>query len=485
MPARSTLKTSAGLAIFSAALVFSFACSRTGVAAPLGTAPCRMGTLQAECRTVEVFENRATRSGRKLALKVVVIRSHSGSPRPDPLFGIAGGPGMGLTATAEFVAQIFDWARSERDLVLVDSRGTGDSHPLNCSAAPGGTLQSRFEPLVVTAKRCLPELSANADLTQYNAETIADDLDDVRAALGYEKINIQAISYGTRVAQVYARRHGEHLRSMLLEGVCPVSEHLPLGMARNSQRVLGEIVRLCDEDKDCHQHYPNLRDELRRVQQRLQQGPVPVRLTNPATNQEEAVQLDHAMAAQGVRFMLYDVGEANRVPKVIHAAATGDWRSLAEIALRHTINGQNFAFGMWLSATCTEDVQRIRDDQVTPDSAGTFFGDFRMRDQRAACAVWPKGTLSADFGTAVRSDVPALLAAGSLDPQTPPQWAREVAAAMPNARVLEMPGYGHLLVGMIGDGCLDQVEQQLLKQGSAQNVDLNCTGNVRRPPFAY
>ena len=480
------MKTSATLAILCAALVFSFACAKTRSNPPLGTAPCRIGTLQAECRTVEVYENRETRTGRKLALKVVVIRSHSQHPQPDPLFGIAGGPGIGITAGAEFGAQQFDWARRDRDLVLVDSRGTGESNPLNC-AVPSGSLQQRFEPLVATARRCLPELSARADLTQYHTENIADDLDDVRAALGYDRINIQGTSYGTRVAQVYARRHGEHLRSMLLEGVYPVSEHLPLGISRNSQRVLDAILDLCAANNDCAQHYPHLHDDLARVTRRLEQGPVTVTVTNPSNGKLEQVQLDHAMAAQGIRFLLYEVEGANRVPKLIHAAAAGDWRPLAEVALQHTINGSDgFAFGMWLSVTCTEDVQQIRDEQVTPDSDGTFFGPFRVQAQRAACAIWPKGKLSPEFSTPVRSDVPALLAVGALDPQTPPPFAREVAAAMPNARVLEMPGYGHALFGMIGDGCLDLAEQQLLQQGTAASLDVSsCLAALRRPPFEY
>src|SRR5262249_17036551 len=148
---------------------------------------------------------------------VVVLRARSRHPEPDPVFLIPGGPGAGVTGSAEVQAHIFDSYLRDRDLVLVDSRGTGASNPLTCSLPASGRLQGRLETIVETAQRCLPELQARADLTQYNTEYIADDLDDVRAALGYERINLQGLSYGTRVAQVYARRHPQHLRVMMLE----------------------------------------------------------------------------------------------------------------------------------------------------------------------------------------------------------------------------------------------------------------------------
>ena len=471
-------------ATYVAALVlFVIGCRGTKPATARGLSPCTIGSLHASCRTVEVFENREKRAGRKIALKVVVVPSHAAHPQPDPLFLIAGGPGQGVTGGAEDWAKIFDFVLRQRELVLIDVRGTGESNPLNCPLAPKGTLQERFEPLAETAKSCLPLLREKADLTQYQTEYIADDLDDARESLGYERINVQAASYGTRVAQVYARRHGEHVRSMILEGVYPLSEHIPLGVSRNSQQVLDAILQLCADDTKCQRHYPDLRQELAQVEKRLQQGPVKVTLPNPGSKRDETVELDHGMAAQAIRFMLYGVYTANQVPKLIHITASGDWKPLAERALRNTINSPGYSFGMWLSVTCTEDVQYIREEHIAPDSAGTFFGDFRVRGQRAACALWPKGKTSAQFSTPVRSDVPALLMEGALDPMTPPRYARAVAATMPNARVVELPGYGHVLNGMIGDDCIDRIEGQFLKQGSAAALDTSCMAKLRRPEF--
>lgn len=201
-------------------------CAIEGVAEPL------------LCGTYAVWENRATRQGRKIDLHIVVVPSLAKDPALDPLFTFAGGPGDAASNGAAGWARDRE-IRAQRDIVMVDQRGTGSSHRLDCKVPRDpGDVQAYFEPSLPAAevKRCRAELDAIADLTQYTTSVAADDLDEVRAWLGYDKINLQGGSYGTRAAQVYLRRHGDHVRTATLIGVAGMEQYLPLFHARDGKR---------------------------------------------------------------------------------------------------------------------------------------------------------------------------------------------------------------------------------------------------------
>src|SRR6202035_3710502 len=172
--------------------------------------PCQLPGLEraARCGTLEVFENRATRQGRKIGIRVAVLPAAGATPAADPFFFLAGAPGKGGLARAKPLSEIFGDVLRERDFVLVDQRGTGASHPLHCPL-PGSDEDPQSylgDLLPVDALRdCLARLDADPRL--YTTPIAMDDLDDVRAALGYGRINLYGLSYGSRAALVYMRRH--------------------------------------------------------------------------------------------------------------------------------------------------------------------------------------------------------------------------------------------------------------------------------------
>jgi pimeloyl-ACP methyl ester carboxylesterase len=199
--------------------------------------PC--GDSQGLCGTYEVFENRAAQSGRKIALHVLILPARAEKPASDPVFGFAGGPGQSAAEAFPLVTAMVA-LRQTHDLVLIDQRGTGKSNPLPCpidmkdaQLLLSGTGGSAVKDL----PGCRKELEARADLTQYTTSNSADDVDDVREALGLDKIDVLGGSYGTLAALVYVRRHGEHVRSMVLEGVVPPDYRLPLAFAKPSRRL--------------------------------------------------------------------------------------------------------------------------------------------------------------------------------------------------------------------------------------------------------
>src|SRR5882724_6689100 len=185
--------------------------------------PCKVAGLDEEvrCGTYEVYEDRAAKSGRKIALNIVVVPALSAKPAPDPLFWLEGGPGIGATGSAFAARAYLSDVRKNRDLVFVDQRGTGKSNPLVCDVGDSpDDLQKFFggTPLRESLRTCRETLEKIANLKLYTTPIAMDDLDEVRDALGYSKINVAGLSYGSLASQIYLRMHGDHVRTVFLGG---------------------------------------------------------------------------------------------------------------------------------------------------------------------------------------------------------------------------------------------------------------------------
>ena len=193
--------------------------------------PCKLPGINEEllCGKLTVFENRETRSGRTIDLNVVVLPALDSTSKEEPLFHLEGGPGVAATGAADFYAKEGKEYRRHRDVVLVDQRGTGKSNPLTAAArtrSPQDYLTEMYP--VEYVKNLRQALEQRADLTQYTTSIAMDDLDDVRAWLGYDRINLFGLSYGTRAVLVYMRQHPDRVRSAILMGVAPTYLKMPL-----------------------------------------------------------------------------------------------------------------------------------------------------------------------------------------------------------------------------------------------------------------
>ena len=227
--------------------------------------PCNNPTLTSDalCVKYEVFENRATRTGRRIPLNIILLPAKSSKPAPDALFYLAGGPGAAATGYAE--AAFMDGLRRNRDVVLVDQRGTGESNPLNC--APFGSREDmrgyfgeQFP--IEKIRACRTELEKVADLKLYTTSIAMDDLDEVRAALGYDRINVYGGSYGSTTTLVYLRQHGDHVRAAAVFGVAPPAAKIPLSFSRGVQDAVNRLFADCAADQTCKTAYPDLRSRF-------------------------------------------------------------------------------------------------------------------------------------------------------------------------------------------------------------------------------
>ena len=460
--------------------------------APGSLAPCEVPGAgeglkeKARCGTFEVFENRATKSGRRIKLKVVVFPATGREKAANPLFYIPGGPGSSATEDAPYIAQQYAKVRERRELVFVDQRGTGGSNPLNCDLFNPQDLQSYlgdYFPLE-DVRKCREQLEPKADLRLYTTDIAMDDLDEVRAALGYGRINITGGSYGTRAAQVYLKRHGEHVRAVILHGVSPTGQLMPRDFPQHTERALNGVIDECAADAACRAAFPDLRAEVKTVLERLLRGPVEVELKNAQTGESIPIKLSRDLAGEAVRYMLYQPDAASRIPLYIHSAARGDFAPLAKSAINYrrqiVATGSN---GMYLSVTCAEDLPWIKPGEGERNAAHTFLGDYRLRQQRAACALWPRGEIPKGYAEPTRAVVPALILTGQWDPVTPPAYGETAAKYLPNSLHLVVPHGGHGFGGLEGLDCVQNLINDFVNRGTTSGLDTSCVKNIRRRGF--
>lgn len=443
--------------------------------------------LKAKCGTYEVYENRATKSGRKISLKIVVLPATSDRREPDPFVYFAGGPGSAATDDAAGLAQAFPQILAHRDMLFVDQRGTGGSHPLDCKFYDQADLQTYlgyFFPLD-DVRKCREQLESNSDLKLYVTTIAADDMDDVRAALGYERLNLFGGSYGTRAALTYLKRHPQHVRTALLQGVAPTDQFMPVDFAQGTERALQGVLSECLADKICSEAFPKIKEEAKAVLAQLIKGPVEVEIQKPNSSEHIKLKLSRDLAAEAIRYMLYSPVPAGRVPLIIHLASQGNYGPLTRAAIGYRENlvgsGSN---GMYLSITCAEDLPWIKPGEGERMAENTFLGDYRLRQQREACALWPRAEIERDYAQPVKSDVPVLILTGQWDPVTPPSNAERTAKTLSNSLNIVVPSGAHGLDGLEGMDCIDNLIVKFIESGTVKGLDTGCVKNIHRKEFA-
>jgi len=444
--------------------------------------PCTVdeGPTDAYCGTYTVFENRDTRQGRQIDLRIVVLPALSAESQPDPIVFLAGGPGQGAAEMARQLRELLRPLQTERDIVLMDQRGTGKSHPLTCEGDRDSlaALDESDEAGLQRLKKCLD--GYDADPTLYTTMIAMDDLDEVRGYLGYGAINVIGGSYGTRAGLVYLRRHGDRVRSIVLDGVAPPGMRLPLFFARDAQRALDKLLADCEADAGCHAKYPGLAARVPALLARLDKAPAKVRLVHPRTGMAENVTVDAAFIASILHASLYSPLVASLVPELVSRAEADDFQSMLALATLNESAAENMAIGMQLSVLCSEDHPFIKPGEVDTLSAGTVFARHLIKWRLAACDMWPKAQVPSSYHDPVVSDVPALLLSGDLDPVTPPEWGEEAASHLSKSKHVVVSGTGH---GVTSTGCGLKMIRAFLKAASVDDVDASCATTPQRPPF--
>jgi len=449
--------------------------------------PCNVPEVlaRARCGTLSVNEDRSARAGRKIGLNIVVIPALHPTPAAEPVFWLEGGPGGAATQAAGPVSQNYLRAlRITHDLVFVDERGSGKSNPLKCDdigenpANLDAYFGKLFPPQMIRA--CREKLEKTADLKHYTTAIAMDDLEDVRNALGYKRINLAGASYGTLAAQVYMAKYPDRVRSAFLVGIVTPGFKLPLPFARAAQNALDLLFQDCAADRECHDAFSNLREEFYAVLSRFDRGALNVKLIDPATKKERFVTLERESYVEHLRALLYSTAGARFVPFVVHRAFLNDFIPFGTIAVRFNLGGPSTARGLYFSVTCAEATPFITEQEIVAETRETFLGDRRVRAHIAACAEWSRGDVPENFTDPVKSEIPVIMFSGEADGSTPPWIAAGAVKYFASGRQIIAHHTGHQIDGP----CTWDLMQAFLKTPSVRQFDSSCIEKAKRPRFA-
>ena len=473
------------------ALALLLAAPAAVIAAPgaIAFSPCRIehpagiASVAAECTRINVPEDAGHPEGRRIELFVARVPAVSARKAGDPLFILAGGPGAAASEFYAGVAPAFTRVNRDRDIILVDQRGTGRSNALRCALDDEAMLNAGEGEIEALTRRCLEEVSTHADARFYTTSVAVGDLEAVRRALGYGRIDLYGVSYGTRVAQQYLRHHGARVRAVILDGVVPLERILGPDIALDAEAALHQVLARCAADPDCRKAFGDPAVHYRGLRSQLSAQPVAVLLPAPRTGERLALEFGVAHLATVLRLSTYSAEQAALLPLALHEAHMH--RNFVPLAAQYLLMsdalGGQMAYGMHHSVVCTEDAPWFGEARADRAAlAATFIGTQQLDGLTALCRAWPRGALDADLHAPLRSDVPALLLSGSADPVTPARDAARAAAGLTRSLQVVIEGMGH---GQIGAPCVDRLIADFLRTGSANGLDTGCVRRVRPMPF--
>jgi pimeloyl-ACP methyl ester carboxylesterase len=440
-------------------------------------------STSAWCAMFPVPENRADPHSRTIKLKLALLRSRAQVASRDMLVFLAGGPGQAATDSAGAIATMLDPLRAHRDVLLLDQRGTGGSNALTCkdsgdAITPGDDDSFDADKMRAAAADCLKQLASHADPRFYTTTVAAQDLEDVRKALGSPQFDLIGVSYGTRMAQQYLMRYPDAVRSVVLDSVVPNSLALGEDFARNLDDALKAQFGRCTAEPACKKQFGDPDQTLYQLRDALRANPHEVSFRDPQSYQTVKRVLNENSLASVVRMFAYTPATAALLPLSIDAAAHGDVGPL--LGQAKILSGELselMGSGMQYSVICSEDADLLT---PRPQDANTILGTRMVDGLKAVCSVWPKGTRPADFHQPLKTDKPVLLLAGQYDPVTPPRYAEEVAKGLPNTRVLMLKGQAH---SVMSAGCTPQVVQHFVEQIDPKKLDASCLDRLQPTPI--
>jgi pimeloyl-ACP methyl ester carboxylesterase len=464
-----------------------------GCAAPPETGLRRGAIELTECRLKDVSsaawcgewtvpENHDQPGGRKIRLHVAVLPAYVRTRAPDPLILLAGGPGQAASDIGK-LALLFDTVRRARDIVLIDQRGTGRSHPFGCK------LFDTLDPVVAMMQVApdpakLRECAAgfDGDPRQYTTPAFLHDLESVRTALGVEQVNLWGGSYGSRVALAYLRAHPDRIRTVILDGVATTAMRIMFEALTKGEAQLAATIADCGANPACNAAYPRLVEDWARLSRDYAQER-PVTITHPRTGLPQTLVADFLVIDGALRTLLYSAEYSAMIPELITRAAAGDMAPLFAAALRIVGDlGQGMNVGLQLSVVCAEDGGRVSADDLAGARAYSIAATVLGRIE-SACNEWPHGSVPAEFHQPTTSAKPVLVFSGGLDPVTPAANGELAVRTLAAATHIIAPGYGHLVSPF---SCAPRLVARFVDDGNAEHLPEDCVKALRaskRPPF--
>lgn len=427
------------------------------------------------CGFVTVPENPNKPDGKQIQVHYVVLPAVKNVNHEEALLAIAGGPGQSAIDNAAGFDAMLSKVRQQRDILLIDQRGTGRSNLLTCDEGAQSPLSfddDNADTLAETQK-CLAKI--DADVTQYGSLNAIKDFEAVRQHLGYKKLHVYGISYGTRMAQLYMRLYPAHLATVTLDGIVPMQQSV-LEIGASIDRGFDLLFKDCQETTACHAQYPELKAEFDQVAASLAKAPVMENVYDPVTGEKTMLTMTRGKFYGSIRMALYQANVRALVPHAIHQAAKHNFQPILGL-YSLTIDNAGMAMGMHASVVCGEDMHRIT-PAMREQAQHSFMGKTMLEGLEATCEVWKVPAVDDNFSEPISSDIPTLLLSGEIDPATPPSWGELAMEKLTNAKHFVAPYATH---GVAYQSCANNLIADLVRSGSVKDLDGECLKkDVRR-----
>jgi pimeloyl-ACP methyl ester carboxylesterase len=425
-----------------------------------------------KCHDVVVPENRAKENGRTIKIHVAVFPGKKELP---PTFELIGGPGgaadptVGLLAAGDPVSlEDYGFLRDRGDFVIFDQRGIGRSEP-NLSCAEEMASASMSASFVGLMTKCRDRhVGQGIDLGAYTTYDNALDVDDIRKALGYSKVDLHSISYGTLLALEVMRHRPESVRAVILDGVVPPEAKLISDTPRTIDENLTRIFSGCAAQGACKTAFPDLDGSLLALQKKLEAKPL----------EAEGDYMDWWSFAGMLGAAMYDPEGVKRIPLWVHdfdmrgdaafadfvkgeramdgpppagagSALLDEVYAAMDKLYASPLDGEKYLGmndGMYTSVTCSDSGQYEDLDAAITEVKKlrpAFQEVEQIKEQFEICAMWPKSEKRPSTKQAVTSAIPTLSLGGEFDPVTPAYWAEQVTKTLSASHYLLMKGLAH------------------------------------------
>ncbi|MGL4231276.1 MAG: alpha/beta fold hydrolase [Casimicrobium sp.] len=484
-PMRLRVAHVGALALF--ALLGACSAPQSSKQSALAFTDCRLKHLetQARCATMEVPEDHAKPDGAKIKIHVALIPALTRFPEKDPVLFFAGGPGQAASEIGGTIGSMFTLRRN-RDLLLIDQRGTGKSKTLTCEAGsleadkknPRDALVEAFNASTTQIqaewKRCIDTLKGNA--ATHRTDDYIADLELVRKTLGYDKINVWGGSYGSRVALRYMKLHPSVIRSAVLDGIAPTTLRLPNDALINSDAQLRALTAACAQSSDCAKAFPTLEKSLDALLTTLKANPKTVTINHPADGKPFNATITDVSFSMMIWPMLYAPETSRMVPALIEQANAGNFAPFAAMMSANDSSDTTMAIAQRVAVMCAEDMSGqapIVSDRF--GSVAAMFFDF--------CKGFPHGKVAPEFFEPTKSDIPTLILSGTLDPVTPPSQGDLVAKTLANSKHITVAGLGHIVSP---HSCVRRIIRKFVESGLIAEANDSCESELKLPrPLFY
>jgi pimeloyl-ACP methyl ester carboxylesterase len=416
----------------------------------------------ARCGQLIVPEDRRHPNGRTISLSVAIIKATSRTPKRDPILWLAGGPGD--DAITEIPLALAGNLERDRNVIFMSQRGTYTAQPrLTCPVVDrwaADTLDMPYDApatgraYVRATRQCRRELLARgADLSAYNTLESADDLEDLRLALGIKHWNVYGISYGTDLALNYMRMYPRGIRSVGIDGVFPPPIAGGVASWTSAGEGVNAVFRACEEQRPCRARYGDIGATFRRLVRRYERSPWSVSVRVPGVKGRVRVMISGGMLLQwtvspGTHF-------AAKVPADIDALAHGNPEPIASTWAAPKLNPAGIGVvsnGLFYGVACGEWVPYETEASVIAAGRRAFPGfplsiyknASQLPFMRQNCAVWNVPKVPASVRAVTRSRIPTLVISAQYDAQTAASFGPRVARTLPNSTIVTIPNVAHV-----------------------------------------